>query len=531
MVLSKKALERKRTEILGKEGYLVFHNFQNLYPELEQRLGCITGENCTNCTGENFCTAVYEELNKMGYVVKQHTKDSCRETYEKHLKNIVKLTKGKVPVIECVLDLNGYFMDSAAGVEEFRMSNPWKVDIPVDGTYDSKKDLRKIGLLNDDEKMEKLKEVMPDLVGMQPIIDVTDDLGQTVSNYRNFADVKSGKRRIYAIKAPRIDKWERDEKGFVALSPNGYPKINSEHPMMRFYSMLCANYRDKATGENFDLRFTGDHEVLDIVEALTNPESGHFIQEPVDRESEAYRSWKTAIEFPKPYHGVNSRELSELRKKLKVPDSKSLFFITAEPGKAEKTINLFVETYNRLIEQGIFWVNPFRDNEKDMAYARKMIGDVLELVEDTTHDLVPHSVIGSLLKNHEDKAAYLMLLSEVWKDHPPYVKSYLMDLESRGVPVKVLEVAIANASMQVMKSGSIIPMYIVGDNQEGIDTMLSMFNAVTTGGLLTEDLKKGPDAFPKDPMSLDSEQCIVKETVEPVAIDPVEEAIRQKKSK
>jgi hypothetical protein len=452
--LSNKAKVRKYIELLGEEGYLVFHNHKELYPELEKRLECATGQNCGNCRGENTCTAIKLALEQKGYNAPLHTEKACRDSYEKDLKELVKQSTGKVPLIECMLNFNGYLLDSIVNVEMFRTLEPDKIDIFADDIFNSKTDLQSIE--HRKEVDEWAKKVLGDIYGMQPIIDVTDDLEQTVNNYKNFADVKSGKKRVYAIMAPRIDKWKRDEHDFVKFNEKGYPEIDTKSPAMRFYAMLCAPYKDKVSGMNFDHRFTGDHEILDVFESLTNPNSKYFIQEPSDKESKKYKEWKAAVEFPKPYGGVSTTELTELRKKLGVPDKKSLFFITAEPEKARETINLFVEEYNALIDFGIT-KNPFRENAKNQRlYDDVGFSGLFELVKDTTHDLVPHSVIGSFLKNHEDDATVLISLAEEhFREVSPRVRSYLNSFTGH-VPPEILRTIVGNLpkDMQTIPEGT-----------------------------------------------------------------------------
>jgi hypothetical protein len=209
--------------------------------------------------------------------------------------------------------------------------------------------------------------------GQQQLYDVSDYLKESAEGCRNFKTALEKGKRIYAFVGPRINKWKTDKDGKLILK-NGGPILDL-NDQIKAVSLVCAPYREeKYTPGGLDLRFISDNEIL------------------VDDRKKGRRGI---------YNTVRD-EIEQVRETLKPANNQAVWYVTAEPERAEATAQKLISLVNALNETGDlqalepkerYWLPQlYRD---EAANYHQWID---WLARNTTHDKIPHSAIGAAYK-------------------------------------------------------------------------------------------------------------------------------------
>jgi hypothetical protein len=329
----------------------------------------------------------------------------------------------KPPVLECILCTPYYIADSLNSIEQYRMS---KVkDESLQGSMIKwalpEEEYRHALAMAKQELTEftnsKAREyygvvspyavpaevVDPAIIfsKMQPFKNVTSQLEKTISTSKIFGDSVRAGKQIYAFIGPKIDKWQKDRNGNPIV---GKLDLN---PQVKFFSFICAPAKDVYTNRVYDLRFVSDSEIL------------------CEKRSGA-----------KGFYHTNRDEIERIHNLFSPGIEESVYFMAFKDEKdAEFGINKFTTMHNSTMLFTTTFLMPLHAIDQKvvvqlMSKKEPKLEDILKSVRYETHDKVPHSLIGTLLKNGDLFAlAFLDRAYFILNGFQSYTEDYKVGLE------------------------------------------------------------------------------------------------------
>jgi hypothetical protein len=356
-------------------------------------------------------------LKKDGEFYKNTTDDIA---YQANRDNVGKLWEEykSAPVVECIVGFKHYFVETVVAVEKFVGKNLQGIKTPI--KIDN---YNKISKGDYDSCSETVLDFDSGEVPLyyQPYLEVTDLLEKSTDPKKGckmFSDALQKGKAVYALKGPKIHKWTKDEKGHIIRDKCGDFRMNLNDELI-FWSVVCAPFYEIEDNKEYDLRFIADTEILDVAEDYKK-KLEELVDEPHNKDKRKKYQQICESKLPACY-GVYIDEVNNVREILKPGEDEAVYFVTAEKGYSENakgTVVFLMAMYNDFKDCNLRSVaymtdgglNRYRDKFyiKEMSEGKsKFINAELKnktnrrmskIFEESTHDKIPHSYIGSMLK-------------------------------------------------------------------------------------------------------------------------------------
>jgi hypothetical protein len=348
--------------------------------------------------------------------------------YETNRENIEKLWREykSAPIVECVIGFKHYLAETVVSVEKFaEREAKSRIKEPVNYAAFIK--------LRDEVNAEYKKMGITDGANVgqacQIYHEVTNLLRKSTDPKKGckmFSDALQRGKAVYAFKGPIIHKWKKDEKGHIMRDGCGDFMMDLNDELI-FYSVLCAPhyilFSDKVLKADF--RFIADTEVLDVA-GDCKKRLEELLNEPSSRDKR--RRYRKIYESKLPAcYGIYVDEIQKIRELLKPEENEAVYLITADKGSGEDADdvmsffwcyydslrrNLGKKSYS-LLEIARHKLN----NYKNLSYAKNMSKEkkkfinsrikgktdkfLIKVFSKQSHDKIPHSYIGSIIKSGE----------------------------------------------------------------------------------------------------------------------------------
>jgi len=255
---------------------------------------------------------------------------------------------------------------------------------------------------------------------MQPYVNVTKNLKKSSEDCKIFATAIKKGNEIYAFKGPIIHKWKNDKKGCLMRNTDGKSDFMMEfNDDVIFWSTLCSPYLNEHL-EQVDMRFIAYTEISDIV--------NYYKKYDKKKYGDIKKGSRTVF-------GIHLEELLSIKKFMKPKPKETVYLMTGERYEMSETLFLFSKIYNNVKKahaKGIPAICGLSPNDPNLPFStwnlsKQMLNyfdnknfeilekRVLKWITFNTHDKIPHSLIGALVKSGETEIIMKYLCFDLTK--------------------------------------------------------------------------------------------------------------------